>query len=287
MSDDGQHGLTVIGLVGSVFSPYYARARRLGHADPLDHCAFNVVLYGPRGKRWAMTERGRSALSRSASVLQIGRSAMSLDGDALTLAIDEIGVPVPLRLRGRIRLFPQAPAAATYKIDGGARHLWQPIAPSARVEVEMSDPQLRWSGHGYFDHNRGSAPIEDDFSRWTWARLRLSGGSAILYDTTPRTGGDVSLALRFGADGEAMPFDPPPFVPLRPTGWRIARRMRSEDAGEVTARTLEDTPFYARSVIRSQLCGEVASGMHESLSLDRFAKKWVQLMLPFRMPRRG
>jgi carotenoid 1,2-hydratase len=26
--------------------------------------------------------------------------------------------------------------------------------------------------------------------------------------------------------------------------------------------------------------------MHESLSLDRFASRWVQAMLPFRMPRR-
>jgi carotenoid 1,2-hydratase len=65
LSDDGQHGLTVIGLIGSVFSPYYARARRRGVGDPLNHCAVNAVLYGPRAKRWAMTERDRSALWRS------------------------------------------------------------------------------------------------------------------------------------------------------------------------------------------------------------------------------
>ena len=152
-------------MIGSVFSPYYARARRRGGADPLDHCAFNVVLYGPRGKRWAMTERGRRALSRSASHLEIGRSAMSFDrrhaftfrstrsasrfrcGCAVASGCIRMGLP-----------------RTTYPIDGEARHLWRPIAPSARVEVEMSDPQLRWSGHGYFDHNRGSAPIENDFS---------------------------------------------------------------------------------------------------------------------------
>jgi carotenoid 1,2-hydratase len=27
--------------------------------------------------------------------------------------------------------------------------------------------------------------------------------------------------------------------------------------------------------------------MHESLSLDRFMRPWVQAMLPFRMPRRA
>ncbi|MET0868973.1 MAG: hydratase [Pseudorhodoplanes sp.] len=233
-----------------------------------------------------MTERGRSALSRSASHLEIGRSAMSFDGSTLSLSIDEIGVPVPLRLRGRIRLYPNGLGANTYPLDGDARHLWRPLAPSARVEVEMTDPDLRWSGHGYFDHNRGSAPIEDDFSRWTWARLKLSGGSAIVYDSTPRRGESVSLALRYGTNGEAIPFDPPPFVSLRPTGWRIGREMRSENAGEAAARTLEDTPFYARSIIRAQLCGEIATGIHESLSLDRFANRVVQSMLPFRMPRR-
>jgi carotenoid 1,2-hydratase len=27
--------------------------------------------------------------------------------------------------------------------------------------------------------------------------------------------------------------------------------------------------------------------VHESLDLDRFAQRWVQLLLPFRMPRRA
>jgi hypothetical protein len=61
LSDDGQHGAVIIGFVGSVFSPYYAWARRprAQHAPrALDHCAINVALYGPGRGRWAMTERG-------------------------------------------------------------------------------------------------------------------------------------------------------------------------------------------------------------------------------------
>jgi carotenoid 1,2-hydratase len=38
--------------------------------------------------------------------------------------------------------------------------------------------------------------------------------------------------------------------------------------------------------VRSQLFGEAATAVHESLDLDRFASPWVQAMLPFRMPRR-
>ena len=49
LSDDGQHGLTIIAFIGSVFSPYYAWARRRGPADPLNHCALNVALYGTGG----------------------------------------------------------------------------------------------------------------------------------------------------------------------------------------------------------------------------------------------
>lgn len=287
MSDDGRHALTVIALLGSVFSPYYKSARRRGAADPLDHCAFNVVLYGPRGKRWAMTERGRNSIVRGADTLTISNSSISVERDCVRLSIHETCVPLPFRLRGEVRLYPLALAHATYGIDRARRHFWRPIAPSARVEVEMASPDLRWQGHGYMDHNRGAAPLEDDFRNWTWTRLSMGRDSAILYDTTLRDGDDVSLALRFSADGKATVFDPPPMTPLQATRWRVPREVRSETGGEASVRTLEDTPFYARSAVTTQLLGNVASGMHESLLLDRFRSPIVQWMLPFRMPRRA
>ena len=46
LSDDGQHGLTIIAFVGSVFSPYYRSALKHCAADPENHCALNVALYG-------------------------------------------------------------------------------------------------------------------------------------------------------------------------------------------------------------------------------------------------
>ena len=61
-------------------------------------------------------------------------------------------------------------------------------------------------------------------------------------------------------------------------------KVRSEDAPHVL-KTLEDAPFYARSVISARLLDEPVTLMHESLSLDRFRKPIVQAMLPFRMPR--
>jgi carotenoid 1,2-hydratase len=287
LSDDGCHALTVIALVGSVFSPYYARVRRRGSADPLDHCAFNVALYGPNGKRWAMTERGRNSLSRTQSQLTISRSTISLEEGDLSLFIDEIGVPVPRRIRGTIRLRPLAVGRTTYRIDDVGRHLWHPIAPTAAIEVNMTYPSLQWSGHGYFDHNRGASPLEDDFSRWTWTRFALEHGSAIAYDTKLRDGRNVSLALHFDPNGEVSRFEPPRMVDMKPTGWRMKRELRSEISDGISVRTLEDTPFYARSAIDAQLFGKPVTGMHESLSLDRFRSRLVQWMLPFRMPRRA
>ncbi|MEM6934772.1 MAG: carotenoid 1,2-hydratase, partial [Pseudomonadota bacterium] len=50
-------------------------------------------------------------------------------------------------------------------------------------------------------------------------------------------------------------------------------------------RTLEDSPFYMRSEVVTDICGERVHAVHESLDLDRFAHPIVKLMLPFRMPR--
>ena len=67
--------------------------------------------------------------------------------------------------------------------------------------------------------------------------------------------------------------------------WRIARRMPSSGQQEKLRRTLEDTPFYARSLLEMQ-CGETHGlGFHESLDMQRFERPWVQRLLPFRMPR--
>ena len=61
LSDDGQHGLTIIGFVGSVFSPYYA-------ARPQERAALTLKITAPSmsrsmaaKRRWAMTERGAAA----------------------------------------------------------------------------------------------------------------------------------------------------------------------------------------------------------------------------------
>jgi carotenoid 1,2-hydratase len=282
LSDDGRHGMTLIAFVGSVFSPYYAFARRRNPlAVPEDHCAVNAILYGPRSKHWSCTERGAGDLVREADHLVVGPSTLSYLGDNLVADVREVTVPWPRRLTGRILLEPESEQAQQFSLDPRDRHHWWPVAPMARVTVEFEHPALRWQGHGYFDTNWGDEPLEDGFSHWHWSRaIAPTGDVSVIYEAWPRSGDSRLICRRFHADGGSSELCPPAAtaMPVTPV-WRMGRPARGAVG---VARTLEDTPFYARSLLRDD-AGQMA--MHESLDLDRFRSPWVQCLLPFRMPR--
>ncbi|MGF1650022.1 MAG: carotenoid 1,2-hydratase [Hyphomicrobiaceae bacterium] len=288
LSDDGRYGLTIIAFIGSVFSPYYAWA---GRRDPQNHCALNVALYGrdtarswTKG-RWAMTERGREALGVSQDRLTIGPSSLHWDGSELVIDIDERAAPVPLPVKGRVRVVPEAVTRQIFALDSEGHHRWWPIAPTARVEVSLTSPDLSWSGHGYFDTNDGEIALESTFANWDWSRAALSDGSAVLYDVLCRDGARRALALKFERDGSVSPFEPAERVRLPDTIWRMPRHTHADHGAARVVRTMEDSPFYARSELETHVLGERVQAVHESLSLDRFMETWVKLLLPFRMPR--
>lgn len=284
-SADGRHGITLIAFIGSVFSPYYARARAKGPAIPEDHVALNVALYGRSHRRWTMTERSQRALSRDATQLQIGPSAVRRDGDGLVFDIDEIGMPVPRRVYGTVRVRPKIPAGPTFALDAEGAHRWQPLAPLAEIEVDLPLPGLRWRGEGYLDTNMGDAPLETAFKQWHWARAAAADGARIVYSVERRDGTRHAIAAVFDGGGMQR-FSPPPETALARTWWGIARPACADPGTNARVmETLEDTPFYARSTIDSTWNGTRVSAMHESLSLDRFASRWVRALLPFRMPR--
>jgi carotenoid 1,2-hydratase len=283
--------------LGSVFSPYYFRARARGESDPLNFSAMNLALYGSSvwnpSARWAMTERGRNAVERDPHRLTIGPSVLDWDGTRLEIKVDERAMPLPLRVRGTIRLFPEALAGSTWRLDSLGLHRWSPIAPYARIEVDFKDPTLKWRGLGYLDSNDGDCPLEESFVRWDWSRTHGSDGStSLLYDLTERSpvpdrqGLRRTIAAQILKDGSSETLAVPPARVLPPTSiWRIHRATHSVFQELRVEQTLEDTPFYARSVLRSGSAREPI--MHESLDLDRFKKAWVRALLPFRMPRLG
>ncbi len=284
LSDDGQSGITIIAFIGSVFSPYYALARRKGVADPLNHCAVNVAIYRKGGNRWAMTERPRHAVSRNSNSFTVGPSQLSWDGKSLIIRLNEISVPIPGRVSGTVRVVPTAITQQFFSLNEDGNHWWWPIAPYARVQVALEHPHLRWQGDGYFDMNSGDAPLEQGFSDWQWSRGAMQDGTAIVYEARRRDGSRIDLAVAFDPQGRMQLFEPPPAVPLKRTGWKVGRSVRSDGEASLV-RTLENAPFYARSVVSARLLGEPVTLMHESLSLDRFKMPIVQAMLPFRMPR--
>jgi carotenoid 1,2-hydratase len=240
-----------------------------------------------------MTERGRDQLSRSATELNIGPSRVMWDGQSLRFDIDELGAPLPRRVSGQVRVHPRGLCRFVAPLDAGGRHRWGPIAPCARIEVELESPGLRWSGHAYLDSNEGDEPVDRAFRSWDWSRAGLRDGStAVIYDLRPAPAGaggaDRLIAQRFAPDGAFSRFDPPPRRTLPRSRWGLNRTQRGETSAPVCVQqTLEDTPFYVRSVINASLLGEPVTALHETLHLPRLVSLPVQLMLPFRMPRRA
>ncbi|MBK5943929.1 carotenoid 1,2-hydratase [Halorhodospira halophila] len=275
-------------FVGSVFSPYYAWARQRGTPIPEDHCAFNVALYGEKRGHWCMTERDRHALRRDRDTLVVGPSqARWVDGELL-LDIDELTFPRPAYLRGRIRLTPRVANDQALVLDPAGRHRWCALAPCARVQVELEKPRVRWEGEGYLDTNAGDEPLEDGFSGWHWSRASDADGTTVLYDVTPRQGEAYRKTIRFDRQGAVSEAPAPASAPLPTALWGIRRRIPADAPEQARLiETLEDTPFYARSLVATAVDGRPLRAVHESLDLNRFASAWVKPLLPFRMPRRA
>ncbi|MEQ8305621.1 MAG: carotenoid 1,2-hydratase [Hoeflea sp.] len=285
----------MIAFVGSVFSPYYHWA---GRRDPDNHVCINVALYRPSGNRWSMTERGRGAMRRDANSFTVGPSSIRRENGEIVIDFDEVSVPrppaqlLPRRIKGRIRFSPDAVTSRVFDIDGKGRHRWWPVSPIGRIAVEMARGGENWSGHGYMDSNWGTEPLEKGFTIWDWARgLMPNGDAVILYDAAHRGGGHGRIALRIASDGTVDEFAMPDKTALSKGVWGVPRAAHHDGDDYAPTRTkivrtLEDGPFYTRSVIRTRLFGEDIDLMHESLSGDRFASPVVKAMLPFRMPRR-
>lgn len=285
MSDDGASSVVLIAMLGNVFSPrYYASRARDDGRTALDFCAVNVAVHGPRSSRWAMTERGRSQLTRAEDALAIGRTSLRWERDALVADVDERAAPWGTPVRGRVRFEPAVRTSAAVHLDGGGRHGWYPHAPFGRIEVALEEPRVRFSGAGYFDSNEGLEPLEAAFSSWTWSRFATEDAVAIAYDVELRGGARRARGVRIDRAGAPTPLVAGPQLDLPGTRWGLERKVRGEPGASARlVRTLEDGPFYARTVVATSLGGRPVIGMHEAVSLDRFVAPWVRFLLPFRM----
>jgi carotenoid 1,2-hydratase len=290
VSHDGRFAIVVIALLGSPFSPAYARARMLAQAGAgpapvaLDYTSMNVAVYGPDRKLWALTETSTQERARTRDGVTIGRSSMRWDHGDLCMDLDETCAPLGRRLRGKVRVIPESQPALMLPLDARGAHVWWPAAPLSRMEVSLDEPNVRFQGHGYHDANAGDEPLGAAFARWSWSRARLGNRAIVTYDTVERGGASTSRALEIAANGAVADVELP-HCSLPKTRWGMARSGRGEDAA--VHRSLEDTPFYARALVKSRYQGEPVLAMHEELSCDRLDASWVRFLLGFRMRRRA
>ncbi len=214
---------------------------------------------------------------------------MRWDGGTLVIDVDEVSaLPLVSRVRGQIRLTPTGISDVEAMLTPNGSHIWRPFAPSARIEVDLTQGH-RWAGHGYFDANFGTAALEADFLRWTWGRYpRAQGGTTCFYDGIRRDGTTLALGLDFTATGSARQIVPPALAPIARTAWQLSRETRC-DAGHEPRQTkaLLDAPFYSRSLVQTVIDGETVTGVHEALDLHRFANPAIKTMLAVRVPRRA
>lgn len=234
-----------------------------------------------------MTEWPAEHISASETELVFGASALRWTDGRLEVTVDERSAPWGGRMRGRITVHPETVFDAPVQLDAEGRHFWYPLAPTARLEVDLEAPRARFSASGYHDANAGTEGLEAGFQRWSWARLQHPQGTAIVYDAIRDDGSGHCHAGLYGYDGSISELDLAPPTELPNTGWGVSRWLRAPCGFSAQiARTWENTPFYARSLLRVQDDASGRFGVHETVDLQRFPKRWVQTLLPFRI-RRG
>src|SRR6056297_3192501 len=284
ISGDGKRAISVIGFIGSVFSPWY---RWSGRKNPEDHVCINVATYGPGG-RFTMTDRGTPALRQSETTLTVGPSSMTWENDKLVIDVDEVsGPPIISRVRGTITVTPSAITDVELALTDDGAHIWRPFGPVSGISVGLEAPGWTWEGHGYFDANFGTRALEEDFTYWTWGRYPAQRGSTCFYDATRLDGSTLGAGFHFDSDGAASEPDLPPKTKFTRSLWAVKRETRS-DPGYQPRQVMNmlDAPLYSRSMVETRLDAEATVGVHEALDLKRFRSPLLKPMLAMRVPRR-
>jgi len=293
VSEDGALAIVVIAMQGNPFSPDYFRARRRGGglADPLRFGSMHVAVYDRRGQAaWAFHERPIASVDRLPERLRIGHSAIRWEDDRVIVDIDERTTPAPRYnpfrrpLRGRVVIHPQTPPVPGLALDDAGEHLWWPIAPLSRIEVELSEPALRFAGHGYFDANLGDGPLDRDFYDWSWMRARIGDTACLTYDVKLASKRTRTHAFRVTRTGEVEPIEDTWRAPLPRAFWGVRRHARVDALQEATiVRPLEDGPFYTRALVEARIGGEPAVAVHETLAAHRLRRRWVRFCTGYKM----
>ena len=156
-------------FIGTVFS-VLCRCEKEGDTDPREFVCVNAVFYEPKQKHCDDRASGTRP-STSSSMLKIGPSSMSFDGERLTVDLNERSAPFRRAIKGKVVVDMPAVTDRCYTLHSAGQHRWWPITPTARVKVSLDAPNVQWEGAGYVDTNGGTVPLEDTFTDWHWSRV--------------------------------------------------------------------------------------------------------------------
>ena len=232
-----------------------------------------------------LTEHRLTPSQRASDGIQIGTTSMRREGERLIVDVDERTALFGRRVRGRITLHTETRTDALFPLDAAGQHVWSPLAPSGRIEVDLRLPSLRFSGRGYHDANAGAVGLERSLSSWTWCRGHdARGDTLITYARREVDGSTPVLPLRIDRAGGISSFAGS--VEPRDLGrslWGLRRSVHADPRARTKrVKNLEDTPFYARDVVRTQLDGSPVTAVHETFSVERLVSPWVEFMIPYR-----
>lgn len=265
----GDYTAVVIFMVGSLFSPRYARGVRKG-ASPQAHSAVNFALYEKgEPKQWVLTEYQQVSLEDDAKTLRIGGSSVrwNVDGSISVSVVDRTplwGKPAQIELH----VVPEARGHEAFQLVDGLPHWWQPYAPRASAKVSLPLHGLELEGRGYHDGNHGETPLGTDLRGWDWLRTHDAHSTRVVY--RPWHDGVTPLHVETKAGSVQHSRAETTKVETTKTKWALSVPSRMS--------LLESSPFYAR----------LESGSAESHSIcevadfKRFRSPLISWMAHFR-----
>ena len=147
--------------------------------------------------------------------------------------------------------------------------LGSPVISAGTEEAPITTEH--WAGHQVTFGTR-EVPVlgtlETRLDTYVIARVRRQGATVQIDQRACKVEyGDIG-GVKVYVDADALPDSRIVFEQVEGTPHLVA--------------TLADTPFYSRNLIAVRIAGCEATAVHESLSLDRFASRFVQFLLRFR-----
>jgi carotenoid 1,2-hydratase len=287
VSDDAQHVLVVMAMLGNPFSPAYRKARMVAAhsgsmmANPLTFSTMNVALSGAHSL-WAMTERAE--VKRSAFALTIGKSMMIAAADRLIVPLDEQAATGQARIRGEVEVELGTVWSRAFDLTDQKKHSWAPIRQGERCQVRLKEPALSFVGSAFVDTSYGNEPLETSIVRWNRSEAYAAdtGTGWLSFESESYQGSHELNLISLDQSVERTTFATP-LVALKKSRFGLQSSVRLDEIASVVV--LEDTPFYTRNLILGRQGSHSVRMLHEHVDLTRFKAGWMQALIPLAMRR--